>query len=431
MRPRGRTVGDGPVQVTAMTFPRLRGLTHVRRNLGGRSDRDEQSRATHIRASPWRRSGRLDDHVRADARHGRGPGDRSGRPRLVPRDLGDDDRRDDAADGLAARGVDCPARAHPPVRGRVSRRLDSVRPRGLRRLSPRHLVRHRLARLERGRAVCRRRCHRGRGPLRAHAVQAAQPAPLPHVPRRRRRAPERARARPRLRRLLGRAHARALRGRRDEPVLDGGGCGGDLRREGPPAGPAAVAGARAGTRRPRPLGRDGAGERPRAHRAGPNAADGDAVVTRRGTREEWLAARVELLEREKELTRKSDELARQRAELPWVPVEKEYRFETEAGWKTLAELFDGRSQLLVYHFMFGPTVEGWPEVGCPGCSFTADSLDGPVVHLPHRGVTFVAVSRAPLDRLKAYRARMGWSFPWVSYDGSDFNLDFGAFTEEE
>jgi predicted dithiol-disulfide oxidoreductase (DUF899 family) len=154
-------------------------------------------------------------------------------------------------------------------------------------------------------------------------------------------------------------------------------------------------------------------------------------VTRNGTREEWLAARVELLEREKELTRRSDELARQRAELPWVPIEKEYRFETDEGTKTLAELFDGRSQLLIYHFMFGPTVEGWPEAGCPGCSYTADSLDGAVVHLVHHDVTFVAVSRAPLERLNAYKQRMGWSFPWVSYDGSDFNLDFGAFTEEE
>jgi predicted dithiol-disulfide oxidoreductase (DUF899 family) len=154
-------------------------------------------------------------------------------------------------------------------------------------------------------------------------------------------------------------------------------------------------------------------------------------VTRNGTREEWLAARVELLEREKELTRRSDELARQRAELPWVPIEKEYRFETGLGTKTLAELFDGRSQLLIYHFMFGPTVAGWPEAGCPGCSYTADSLDGAVVHLVHHDVTFVAVSRAPLERLNAYKQRMGWSFPWVSYDGSDFNLDFGAFTEEE
>jgi len=154
-------------------------------------------------------------------------------------------------------------------------------------------------------------------------------------------------------------------------------------------------------------------------------------VTTVGTREEWLAARVELLEREKELTRRSDELARQRSELPWVRVDEEYVFETDEGTKTLAELFDGRSQLLVYHFMFGPTVEGWPEAGCPGCSYTADSLDGAVAHLPHRDVTFVAVSRAPLERLNAYKRRMGWSFPWVSYGDGDFNLDFSAFTEEE
>ncbi|HEV3477827.1 MAG TPA: DUF899 domain-containing protein [Gaiellaceae bacterium] len=149
-----------------------------------------------------------------------------------------------------------------------------------------------------------------------------------------------------------------------------------------------------------------------------------------GTREEWLAARVELLEREKELTRRSDELARERRELPWVPVEKEYVFETGEGPKTLAELFYGRPQLLVYHFMFGPTVPGWPDAGCPGCSYTADSLDTAVAHLPHHDVTFVAVSRAPLERLNAYKRRMGWSFPWVSYGESDFNLDFGVFTEE-
>jgi predicted dithiol-disulfide oxidoreductase (DUF899 family) len=150
-----------------------------------------------------------------------------------------------------------------------------------------------------------------------------------------------------------------------------------------------------------------------------------------GTRDEWLAARKELLEHEKELTRRSDGLARQRRELPWVPVEKEYRFETDTGTKTLADLFDGRSQLLVYHFMFGPTVEGWPEAGCLGCSYTADSLDGAAVHLPHHDVTFVAVSRAPLERLNAYKRRMGWRFPWVSYGESSFNLDFSAFTEEE
>jgi predicted dithiol-disulfide oxidoreductase (DUF899 family) len=146
-----------------------------------------------------------------------------------------------------------------------------------------------------------------------------------------------------------------------------------------------------------------------------------------GTREEWLAARVELLEREKELTRSSDELARRRQELPWVPVEHEYSFQTGEGTKTLAELFDGRSQLLVYHLMFGPD----DDAACPGCSFTADSLDGAVVHLPHRDVTFVAVSRAPLEKLEAYRRRMGWSFPWVSASGSDFNLDFSLFTDEQ
>jgi predicted dithiol-disulfide oxidoreductase (DUF899 family) len=149
-----------------------------------------------------------------------------------------------------------------------------------------------------------------------------------------------------------------------------------------------------------------------------------------GSREEWLAARSALLEREKELTRRSDELARERQELPWVPVEKEYTFETDEGTKTLPQLFDGRSQLLVYHFMFGPSVEGWPEVGCPGCSYTADSLDIAVEHLPHRDVTFVAVSRAPLENLDAYKRRMGWRFPWVSYGDSDFNLDFAVFTEE-
>jgi predicted dithiol-disulfide oxidoreductase (DUF899 family) len=150
-----------------------------------------------------------------------------------------------------------------------------------------------------------------------------------------------------------------------------------------------------------------------------------------GTRDEWLAARTALLAEEKELTRRSDELARKRTELPWVPVEQEYVFETDEGPRTLAELFDGRSQLLVYHFMFGPSVEGWPEAGCLGCSYTADSLDGAVAHLVARGVTFVAVSRAPVKRLHAYRERMGWSFPWVSYGESDFHLDFAVFTEEE
>jgi predicted dithiol-disulfide oxidoreductase (DUF899 family) len=149
-----------------------------------------------------------------------------------------------------------------------------------------------------------------------------------------------------------------------------------------------------------------------------------------GTRDEWLAARKELLEREKELTRRSDDLAQHRRELPWVPVEKVYEFETNEGKKTLAELFDGRSQLLVYHFMFGPSVGGWPEAGCLGCSYTADSLDGAVIHLQHRDVTFLAASRAPLEQLDAYKRRMGWSFPWVSFGESEFSLDFAVFTEE-
>jgi predicted dithiol-disulfide oxidoreductase (DUF899 family) len=146
-----------------------------------------------------------------------------------------------------------------------------------------------------------------------------------------------------------------------------------------------------------------------------------------GTREEWLAARVELLEREKELTRRSDELARVRRELPWVRVDREYAFETGEGTKMLSELFDGRSQLLVFHFMFGPE----DTEGCPGCSFMADHVDGAVAHLEHRDVTFLAASRGPLERLDAYKRRMGWSFPWVSSLGSDFNLDFAVFTEEE
>jgi predicted dithiol-disulfide oxidoreductase (DUF899 family) len=149
-----------------------------------------------------------------------------------------------------------------------------------------------------------------------------------------------------------------------------------------------------------------------------------------GTREEWLAARIALLAEEKELTRRGDELALKRQALPWVAVEKDYRFETDHGTKALAELFEGRQQLLVYHFMFGPTVDGWPDAGCVGCSYTADSLDSAVAHLPPRGVTFVAVSSAPLENLLAYRQRMGWRFPWVSQGDGEFNLDFSVFTEE-
>jgi len=146
-----------------------------------------------------------------------------------------------------------------------------------------------------------------------------------------------------------------------------------------------------------------------------------------GTREEWLAARNELLEREKELTHRNDELARQRRELPWVRLDKEYRFETDDGTKTLPELFDGRSQLLVYNFMFGPEY----TAGCPVCSSAADTFDGAVEHLKAREVTFLCISRAPLERLQAYKRRMGWSFPWVSSQGTDFNFDFDASHTEE
>jgi predicted dithiol-disulfide oxidoreductase (DUF899 family) len=152
-----------------------------------------------------------------------------------------------------------------------------------------------------------------------------------------------------------------------------------------------------------------------------------------GTREEWLAARLELLAAEKELTRRSDELARRRQELPWVRIDKEYRFETDDGKKTLAELFDGRSQLLVYHFMFGSGSRvDEQSPGCTGCSFVADHFDGVVAHLNGHDVTLVAESIAPLEELRPYKERMGWRFPWVSSLGSDFKYDFGAaFTEEQ
>ncbi|HSC27294.1 MAG TPA: DUF899 family protein [Vicinamibacterales bacterium] len=147
-----------------------------------------------------------------------------------------------------------------------------------------------------------------------------------------------------------------------------------------------------------------------------------------GTREEWLTARLELLEAEKELTRRSDELARRRQGLPWVPIDKEYRFETDEGSASLADFFRGRSQLLVYHFMFGPDY----AAGCPSCSAIADGFDGFVVHLANHDVTLSAVSRAPLAKLQAYRRRMGWTFAWASSAGSDFNFDFSVgFTHEQ
>src|SRR5215217_5427283 len=145
------------------------------------------------------------------------------------------------------------------------------------------------------------------------------------------------------------------------------------------------------------------------------------------TQEEWQAERDALLKEEKELTRRGDELARKRRELPWVPVEQDYRFETARGSESLAELFDGRSQLLVYHFMFGPSY----TAGCTVCSSIADTLAPQVVHLKARDTTLLLASRAPLDKLLAYRERMGWAIDWVSSGGSDFNRDLGFLSTEE
>jgi predicted dithiol-disulfide oxidoreductase (DUF899 family) len=147
-----------------------------------------------------------------------------------------------------------------------------------------------------------------------------------------------------------------------------------------------------------------------------------------GTRQDWLAARLELLQAEKELTRQSDELARRRQALPWVRIDEPYRFETDEGRATLPDLFRGHSQLLVYHFMFGPDY----QAGCPSCSMIADGFNGFALHLANHDVMLWAVSRAPLAKLQAYRRRMGWTFPWASSSGSDFNFDLNvAFTEEQ
>jgi len=148
----------------------------------------------------------------------------------------------------------------------------------------------------------------------------------------------------------------------------------------------------------------------------------------KGTRKDWLTARVGLLEAEKELTRRSDELARRRQELPWVRIDKDYRFDTDEGRASLADLFRGRSQLLVYHFMFGPDY----TAGCPSCSAIADGFNGFAVHLANHDVMLWAISRAPLAKLQAYKRRMGWTFPWASSFGGDFNADFSVwFTEEQ
>jgi predicted dithiol-disulfide oxidoreductase (DUF899 family) len=146
-----------------------------------------------------------------------------------------------------------------------------------------------------------------------------------------------------------------------------------------------------------------------------------------GTRDQWLKARLDLLEAEKELTRRGDELAQRRRELPWVRINKEYRFETDDGSATLKDLFKGRSQLLIYHFMFGPDY----TAGCPSCSMIADGFNGFFVHLANHDVMLWAVSRAPLAKLQAYKRRMGWTFPWASSHGSDFNSDFNVWFSEE
>ncbi|MFB9262614.1 DUF899 domain-containing protein [Bradyrhizobium erythrophlei] len=147
-----------------------------------------------------------------------------------------------------------------------------------------------------------------------------------------------------------------------------------------------------------------------------------------GTRAEWLAARLELLKAEKDLTHRSDEVARQRQDLPWVRIDKDYRFDTDSGRVLLADLFQGRSQLLIYHFMFGPDY----AAGCPSCSMIADGFNGYAVHLANHDVMLWAVSRAPLAKLQAFKQRMGWSFPWASSSPGDFNRDFNVwFTEEQ
>src|SRR5260370_10732310 len=149
---------------------------------------------------------------------------------------------------------------------------------------------------------------------------------------------------------------------------------------------------------------------------------------RTATREQWLAERLDLLEAEKDLTHRSDELARRRQELPWVKIDKKYRFDTDEGSATLADLFKGRSQLLVYHFMFGPDY----TAGCPSCSAIADGFNGFAVHLANHDVMLWAISRAPLEKLQAYERRMGWTFPWASSFGGDFNPDFSVrFTEDQ
>src|SRR5215831_8280518 len=237
-----------------------------------------------------------------------------------------------------------------------------------------------------------------------------------------------------LRRLERRADGDAGGSGRHEPVLDGSYRRPHLRPEVAARQGRHRRAAGAGDRRARTRDRHRALAGPRTHAAANAAND---VTTRRrqamtshktGTREEWLTARLELLQAEKELTRRGDELARLRRELPWVRIDKEYRFETDEGKASLADLFRGRSQLLVYHFMFGPDY----AAGCPSCSAIADGFNGFQIHLANHDVMLWAVSRTPLSKLQAYKRRLGWTFPWASSNKSEFNFEYSVgFTEEQ
>src|SRR6266542_2388711 len=284
------------------------------------------------------------------------------------------------------------------VPGRLPRRLGPRRPAGIRGVPA-----ARVARGRRGRA---------RGwVLRAHAAQAALPPALP------REHPLRTRVRPLLRRLEHRTNADAGGAGRHEPRLDV-----DHRGRRPRPEAAARQGrdrraGRGGDPRTRDLDHPRARVGSRTHPIDVTQEGKTMTDHKTGTRQEWLAARLELLAAEKELTRRGDELARMRQELPWVRLDKEYVLDTDEGAASLADLFRGRSQLLVYHFMFGPDY----TAGCPACSAIADGFNGFVTHLAHHDVMLWAVSRAPLAKLQAYKQRMRWSFPWASSYGSDFN----------
>src|SRR5712691_10061588 len=355
----------------------------------------------------------------ADARDGHGGRDTARGVRVLHRGVGDDDGGDDAAGrgpgGRQACRDDRQGARRAAVRRVLPGRLGARRRRGV-RAGPAARV-----------AGRRRRGDRGRR-LRAHAGQAALPPALPG------RCRLRAGVRAMLRRLEHRADGGAGSAGRDEPVLDGGGRRPCLRPEAAAREGRDRRSAGAGDRRARAraclraLG--GSGAHATSDVTTRNYKEGRQAMTshKTGTREEWLAARLELLGAEKELTRHGDEVSRRRQELPWVRVGKDYRFETDEGTASLPDLFRGRSQLLVYHFMFGPDY----SAGCPSCSAIADGFNGSTAHLAGHDVTLCAVSRAPLAKLHAYKRRMGWSFPWASSYGGDFNFDFGvAHTKQE